>query len=78
MIDPLSMVDPRLQRYRDYSRQRQMGLGDLLLENRIVFLEGVINDAVANMLVMKFLYLQYENRNQGINFYINTICSVNI
>ena len=72
MIDPLSMVDPRLQRYRDYSRQRQMGLGDLLLENRIVFLEGVINDAVANMLVMKFLYLQYENRNQGINFYINS------
>ena len=51
MIDPISMVDPRLQRYRDYSRQRQMGLGDLLLENRIVFLEGVINDAVANMLV---------------------------
>ena len=72
MIDPLSMVDPRLQRYRDYSRQRQMGLGDLLLENRIVFLEGVINDAVANMLVMKFLYLQYENRSQGINFYINS------
>jgi len=49
-----------------------MGLGDLLLENRIVFLEGVINDAVANLLVMKFLYLQYENRTQGINFYINS------
>ena len=37
-----------LQRYRDYARQRQMTLGDLLLENRIIFLEGVINDAVAN------------------------------
>jgi len=72
MMDPFSMIDPRLQRYRDYSRQRQMGLGDLLLENRIVFLEGVINDAVANLLVMKFLYLQYENRTQGINFYINS------
>ncbi len=31
---------PRLQRYRDYARQRQMTLGDLLLENRIIFLEG--------------------------------------
>ncbi|ODU00366.1 MAG: ATP-dependent Clp protease proteolytic subunit [Planctomycetes bacterium SCN 63-9] len=66
------LADPMLQRYRDYARQRQMGLGDLLLENRIIFLEGVINDAVANMAVMKFLYLQYENRTQGISFYINS------
>ena len=61
-----------LQRYRDYARQRQMTLGDLLLENRIVFLEGVINDAAANLAVMKFLFLQYENRTQGISFYINS------
>lgn len=66
------LADPSLQRYRDYARQRQMTLGDLLLENRIVFLEGVINDAVANATVMKFLYLQYENRTQGISFYINS------
>jgi ATP-dependent Clp protease protease subunit len=65
--------DPvRLQRYREYARQRQLTLGDLLLENRIIFLEGVINDAVANLTVMKFLYLQYENRTQGISFYINS------
>ncbi len=49
-----------------------MTLGDLLLENRIIFLEGVINDAVANMTVMKFLFLQFENRTQGISFYINS------
>ena len=66
------LADPKLNRYRDYARQRQMTLGDLLLENRIVFLEGVINDAVANMTVMKFLFLQYENRSQGISFYINS------
>jgi ATP-dependent Clp protease, protease subunit len=66
------IADPLIQRYRDYARQRQMTLGDLLLENRIVFLEGVINDAVANMAVMKFLFLQYENRTQGISFYINS------
>src|SRR5262245_191215 len=66
------LADPKLASYLDYARQRQMTLGDLLLENRIVFLEGVINDAVANMVVMKFLYLQYENRTQGISFYINS------
>jgi len=66
------LIEPRLQRYRDYARQRQMTLPDLLLENRIVFLEGVINDAVANITVMKFLFLQYENRTQGISFYINS------
>jgi ATP-dependent Clp protease, protease subunit len=66
------LADPKIQRYRDYARQRQMTLGDLLLENRIIFLEGVINDSAANMAVMKFLFLQYENRSQGISFYINS------
>ncbi len=66
------LMQPTLQRYRDYARQRQMTLGDLLLENRIVFLEGVINDAAANLAVMKFLFLQFENRTQGISFYINS------
>src|SRR6516162_6475910 len=66
------LLEPRLQRYRDYTRQRQMTLGDMLLENRIVFLEGVINDGAANLVVMKLLFLQYENRTQGIFFYINS------
>jgi ATP-dependent Clp protease protease subunit len=66
------IAQPTLQRYRDYARQRQMTLGDMLLENRIIFLEGVINDAVANLAVMKFLFLQYENRTQGISFYVNS------
>jgi ATP-dependent Clp protease protease subunit len=65
-------LEPQLQRYRDYARQRQMTLGDLLLENRIVFLAGVINDASAIEIVMKLLYLQYENRNQEIAFYISS------
>jgi ATP-dependent Clp protease protease subunit len=64
--------EPMLQRYRDYARQRQMTLGDLLLENRIVFLAGVINDMSAIEIVMKLLYLQYENRSQEIHFYISS------
>ena len=37
-IGPSDPFEPQNQRYRDYARQRQMTLGDLLLENRIVFL----------------------------------------
>ena len=57
---------------RDYQRQRQMTLGDLLLENRVIFLQGEIYDGNANELVMKLLYLQSENRHKDIHFYINS------
>jgi len=67
---PLS--PPSLQRYREYARQRQMTLTDLLLENRIIFLEGAIYDAVANHVIKQMLYLQFENRTQAISFYINS------
>ncbi|MCI0639483.1 MAG: ATP-dependent Clp protease proteolytic subunit [Gemmataceae bacterium] len=72
-------VDPLSQRYRDYARQRQMTLADLLLENRIVFLgsspetggQAAITDYLANITIQKLLFLQYENKNQEISFYIN-------
>jgi ATP-dependent Clp protease protease subunit len=72
MFDQHPLANPSIQRYRDYARQRQMTLGDLLLENRIIFLEGPIRDDSANATVMKLLYLQFENRSQGISFYINS------
>ena len=49
-----------------------MTLGDLLLENRIVFLQGQIHTGNANELVMKLLYLQSENKKKPINFYLNS------
>ncbi len=64
-------VEP-MASYREYQRQRQMTLGDMLLENRIIFLQGVIVDESANELVMKLLYLQSENRRKDIHFYINS------
>jgi ATP-dependent Clp protease protease subunit len=64
-------VDPLLN-YRDYQRQRQLTLGDLLLENRIILVQGVIHDGNANEVVMKLLYLQSENRRKDIHFYINS------
>ena len=70
--------EPQVQRYRDYARQRQMTLSDLLLENRIVFLGASpevqfpqINDLSASLVIQKLLFLQYENKNQEINMYIN-------
>lgn len=61
-----------IQNSRDVARQRNMGIGDLLLENRIIFMDGVINDAVANVIVMKLLYLQSESRGQDIHMYVNS------
>lgn len=72
--------DFRGQRYRDYIRQRQYGTGDILLDNRIIFLgvlggqivEPIIHDVTANAVIQQMLYLQHENRNQEIHFYINS------
>ena len=52
-----------------------MTLGDLLLENRIVFLgsspetggQAAITDYLANITIQKLLFLQHENRNQEIS-----------
>ena len=63
---------PRNQRHSEYTRQRQMTIGDLLLENRIIFLDGVISDGSANLIVMKMLFLQSENRHQDIHLYVNS------
>lgn len=69
-IDPRAAFSPKAE--RDYQRQRTMTLGDLLLENRVVFLQGELYDGNANELVMKLLYLQSENRRKDIHFYINS------
>jgi len=71
--------EPMIQRYRDYARQRQMTLSDLLLENRIIFLGSspetggnpAITDYLANITIQKMLFLAYENKSQEINMYIN-------
>lgn len=84
MFSPFEMsagpIQPLLQRSRDYSRQRTMTLGDLLLENRIVFVgsspetggSSVISDYLSNITIQKLLYLQYENKTADIHMYINS------
>lgn len=55
-----------------YQRTREMTIDELLLENRIVFLIGEINQASASRVMMQMLYLENQRRNQEINFYINS------
>jgi ATP-dependent Clp protease, protease subunit len=74
------MSPSRVQRYRDYQKQRQYGTGDILLDNRIIFFgtagnnvyDPVITDQTASLVIQQMLYLQYENRTQEIHFYINS------
>ncbi len=79
VVEAAGPIQPLLQRGGQYSRQRTMTLGDLLLENRIVFLGSspetggnpAITDYLANITIQKLLFLQYENKSAEIHMYIN-------
>ena len=43
-----------------------------LLKERIVFLVGPVNDAVASLVTAQLLFLESENPNKEISFYINS------
>jgi ATP-dependent Clp protease protease subunit len=55
-----------------YQRTREMTIDELLLENRIVFLIGEINQGTAARVMMQMLYLENQKRGQEIAFYINS------
>ena len=63
----------------NYTRQRQMSLADLLLENRIIFIGNtpetgspVITDYLANYTIQKLLFLVTEKKSADIHLYINS------
>lgn len=55
-----------------YQRTREMTLDELMLENRVIFLIGEINQASAARIMMQMLYLEDQKRGQQINLYINS------
>jgi ATP-dependent Clp protease protease subunit len=55
-----------------YQRTREMTIDELLLENRVVFLIGEINQGSAARVMMQMLYLENQKRGQDINLYINS------
>ncbi len=79
-IGQLMQPDIVNQRGGQYSRQRTLTLGDLLLENRIIFLGSsaetggspVISDYMANLTIQKMLFLVTENKTSDIHLYINS------
>ena len=54
-----------------YQRIREMSIEDMLLENRIIFLAGPINERSASLVIMRLLYLQSIKKDQDIHLYIN-------
>ncbi len=63
--------EPTFQR-GGYTRQREMTLEALLLEQRIIFLSWPINNDVASLIIKQLLYLQYENKTADVHLYINS------
>ena len=51
--------------------ERAYDIYSRLLKERIVFLVGPVNDAVASLVTAQLLFLESENPKKEINFYIN-------
>ena len=52
--------------------ERAYDIYSRLLKDRIIFLGTAINDEVANLLIAQLLFLESEEPEKDINFYINT------
>jgi ATP-dependent Clp protease protease subunit len=52
--------------------ERAYDIYSRLLKDRIVFLQGVVNDDMANLIVAQMLYLQFEDPKRDISLYINS------
>jgi len=52
--------------------ERAYDIYSRLLKERVVFLVGPVNDASANLIVAQMLFLESENPDKDIHFYINS------
>ena len=52
--------------------ERAYDIYSRLLKERIIFLGGVINDAVANTIIAQLLFLAHEDEKKDIKLYINS------
>lgn len=57
---------------KDPHGERAYDIFSRLLEERIIFLGGAINDDVANVIIAQLLFLDHENSDKDISFYINS------
>ena len=52
--------------------ERSYDIYSRLLKERVIFLVGEVNDQVANVIVAQMLFLESENPDKDIQFYINS------
>ena len=52
--------------------ERSYDIYSRLLKERVIFLVGPVDDATANLVVAQMLFLESENPDKDINFYINS------
>ena len=52
--------------------ERAYDIYSRLLKDRIIFLGSAMDDEIANLLVAQFLFLESEDPDKDINFYINS------
>jgi ATP-dependent Clp protease, protease subunit len=52
--------------------ERAYDIYSRLLKERVVFLVGPVNESTANLIVAQLLFLESENPDKDINFYINS------
>jgi len=52
--------------------ERAYDIYSRLLKDRIIFLGTVINDEIANLLIAQLLFLESEDPDKDINFYVNS------
>ena len=52
--------------------ERAYDIYSLLLKQRVIFLTGGVNDGVASLICAQLLYLESDNPNKDISFYINS------
>ena len=54
------------------SDERSYDIYSRLLQNRIIFLTGEVNDDVASLLVSQLLFLESQDSEKDVQFYINS------
>src|ERR1700709_2236874 len=52
--------------------ERAYDIYSRLLKERVIFLVGPVNDHAANLIVAQLLFLESENPDKDISFYINS------
>lgn len=72
------MVNPKMNTLVPYvveqsgTGERQFDIFSRLLKDRIIFIDGEINDAMADLVVAQLIFLESEAPGKDINLYINS------